>query len=84
MFLIIMGTIGAVQVFEQIYMLGGGAGEAESKFGPDDSGMTIVPFLYRKGFEFFKMGEASAIAYVLFILLFILTYFNLKFITRKE
>ena len=83
-FLVIMGTIGAVQVFEQIYMLGGGAGEAESKFGPDDSGMTIVPFLYRKGFEFFKMGEASAIAYVLFILLFILTYFNLKLIMRKE
>ena len=84
-FLLIMGTIGAIQVFEQIYMLGVGAGgEAESKFGPDDSGMTIVPFLYRKGFEFFKMGEASAIAYILFILLFILTYFNLKLITKKE
>ena len=55
-----MGTIGAVQVFEQIYMMGGGAGEGESKFGPDDSGMTIVPFIYRKGFEFFKMGEGWA------------------------
>ena len=83
-FLVIMGTIGAVQVFEQIYMLGGGAAEAESKFGPDDSGMTIVPFLYRKGFEYFKMGEASAIAYILFILLFVLTFFNLKFIMRKD
>ncbi len=83
-FLVIMGTIGAVQVFEQIYMLGGGAAEAESKFGPDDSGMTIVPFLYRMGFEFFKMGEASAIAYILFIFLFLLTYLNLKFVTRKE
>ena len=83
-FLVIMGTIGAIQVFEQIYMLGGGAGEAESKFGPDDSGMTIVPFLYRKGFEYFKMGEASTIAYILFIFLFILTFFNLKFIMRRE
>ncbi len=83
-FLVIMGTIGAIQVFEQIYMLGGGAGEAESKFGPDDSGMTIVPFLYRKGFEYFKMGEASAIAYLLFILLFVLTYLNLKLITRRD
>lgn len=83
-FLVIMGTIGAVQVFEQIYMLGGGAAEAESKFGPDDSGMTIVPLLYRMGFEFFKMGEASAIAYILFIFLFVLTYLNLKFVTRRE
>ena len=84
-FLVIMGTIGSVQVFEQIYMLGVGAGgEAESKFGPDDSGMTIVPFLYRKGFEFFKMGEASAIAYILFVLIFILTYFNLKFLLKKD
>ncbi|MCU0644052.1 MAG: extracellular solute-binding protein [bacterium] len=83
-FLVIMGTIGAVQVFEQIYMLGGGAAEAESKFGPDDCGMTIVPFLYRMGFEFFKMGEASAIAYILFLFLFLLTYLNLKFVTRRD
>lgn len=83
-FLVIMGTIGAIQVFEQIYMLGGGAGEAESKFGPEDSGMTIVPFLYRKGFEFFKMGEASAIAYVLFVILIALTFINFKFIMKKD
>lgn len=83
-FLVVMGTIGAIQVFEQIYMLGGGAGEAESKFGPDDSGMTIVPFLYRKGFEYFKMGEASAIAYILFSVLFILTYLNLKIFLKEE
>jgi multiple sugar transport system permease protein len=82
-FLLIMGSIGAVQVFEQIFMLGGGAGEAESKFGPDDSGMTIVPFIYRKGFEFFKMGEASAVAFILFILLFIVTFFNLRMSMKK-
>ena len=83
-FLVIMGTIGAIQVFEQIYMLGGGAGEAESKFGPEDSGMTMVPFLYRKGFEFFKMGEASAIAYVLFVILIVLTMINFKVILKKD
>jgi multiple sugar transport system permease protein len=82
-FLIIMGSIGAVQVFEQIFMLGGGAGEAESKFGPDDSGMTIVPFIYRKGFEYFKMGEASAIAFILFVLLFFVTFFNLRMSMKR-
>jgi multiple sugar transport system permease protein len=83
-FLVIMGTIGSVQVFEQIFMLGGGTGQPESKFGPADSGMTIVPFLYRKGFEFFKMGEASAIAYILFVILFTLTFINLKFILKNR
>ena len=83
-FLTVMGTIGAIQVFEQIYMMGGGSGEGESKFGPDDSGMTIVPFIYRKGFEYFKMGEASAVAYILFVLLLILTIFNFKLILKKE
>jgi multiple sugar transport system permease protein len=82
-FLVIMGTIGTVQVFEQIYMLGGGAGEAESKFGPDDCGMTIAPFIYRKGFEFFKMGDASAVAFILFIILFVVTFINLKLALRK-
>lgn len=82
-FLVTMGTIGAVQVFEQIYMLGGGTGEAESKFGPDDCGMTIAPLIYRKGFELFKMGEACAIAFILFLLLLSITYVNLRMTVRK-
>jgi multiple sugar transport system permease protein len=84
LFLVVIGSIGAVQVFEQIFMLGGGAGEAESKFGPDDSGMTIVPLIYRRGFEYFKMGEASAIAFILFILLLAVTFFNLRMMRKPS
>ena len=84
LFLTITGTIGALQVFEQIYILGGGAGEAGSKFGPADSGMTIVCYIYRKGFEQFQMGEASAAAYVLFAVIFILTYINWKWLLGKK
>jgi len=83
-FLVVMGTIGAVQVFEQIYILGGGSSEAGTKFGPSDSGMTMVPLIFRKGFEDFHMGEASAVAYVLFIVIFALTYLNWKVTTRHE
>jgi len=82
-FLLITGTIAALQVFEQIYMLGGGTREAGSKFGPDDSGLTLVPLIYRRGFEDFHMGEASAIAYVLFISIFLLTLLNWKLLLRK-
>lgn len=83
-FLVIMNTIGSLQVFEQIYMLGGGSGEAESRFGPQDSGMTMVPWIYRKGFEDFKMGEASAIAYILFAIIMLLTIIYWKYFFRKE
>jgi ABC-type sugar transport system permease subunit/ABC-type glycerol-3-phosphate transport system substrate-binding protein len=83
-FLTVMGTIGAVQVFEQIYMLGGGAGESGSKFGPDDSGMTMVPYIYRTGFELLRMGQASAVAYVLFAVLIILTVLNLRALARRS
>ena len=83
-FLVIMGTIGAVQVFEQIYMLGGGAGESGSKFGPNDSGLTMVPYLYRRGFEYLKMGEASAVAYILFAMLALLTVLQLRRMNRRS
>ncbi len=84
LFLTVTGTIGALQVFDQIYVLGGGAGEAGSKFGPADSGMTMVCYLYRKGFEDFKMGESSAIAYILFAIIFVLTYINFKWLFGKK
>ena len=84
LFLTVTGTIGALQVFEQIYILGGGSGEAGTKFGPADSGMTMVCYLYRKGFEDFQMGQASAIAYVLFAIIFILTYINWKWLLGRR
>ena len=84
LFLTVTGTIGALQVFEQIYILGGGAGEAGTKFGPSDSGMTMVCYIYRKGFEEFRMGQASAIAYVLFAIIFVLTYINWKWLLGRQ
>ena len=84
LFLTVTGTIGALQVFEQIYILGGGSGEAGTKFGPADSGMTMVCYIYRKGFEQFRMGEASAVAYVLFAIIFILTYINWKWLLGRQ
>lgn len=76
--------IWAFQVFEPIYMLGGGAGEAGTKFGPDDAGLTLVPLVYQTGFEYFKMGKASAIAYILFAFIFVLTLFQVKTLKRER
>jgi multiple sugar transport system permease protein len=82
LFISIMGVIGGFQVFEQIFMLGGGSGYAGAKFGPNDAGLTMVPYIYNAGFEKFKMGLSSAIAYILFAIIFVLTLIQMR-ITRE-
>jgi ABC-type sugar transport system permease subunit len=54
-------------------MLGGGTGYAGSKFGPNDAGMTMVPLVFRYGFEYFQMGKASAYSYILFAVILVFT-----------
>ena len=57
-FNLLMNIIGSFQVFTQSYIMTGG--------GPNNATLTMVLFLYRKGFEHFKFGYASAIAWALF------------------
>ena len=67
-FNLIMGTIGALQEFDRVYVLGGGSGGA----GPLDSMLVPVLYLFNNAFRFFKMGYASAIAWVVFLIILIL------------
>jgi multiple sugar transport system permease protein len=83
LFVAVLGLIGGFQVFEPIYMLGGGAGEAGAKFGPNDSGMTMVPLIYHTGFETFEMGKSTAIAYILFAIIFIFTIVQLRLFRER-
>ena len=41
--------------------------------GPNNSTNVLVYWLYKNAFEFFNIGKASAVAYVLFIIIFVLT-----------
>ncbi len=81
-FTLIVGGIWSFQVFEPIYMLGGGAGEAGTKFGPNNAGLTLVPLIYQAGFEDFHMGRASAIAYIMFALILLLTLLQVKMLRK--
>ncbi|MGI5917357.1 MAG: carbohydrate ABC transporter permease [Anaerolineae bacterium] len=67
-FVVITGMIGALQVFDQIFIL--------TKGGPAGSTRTIVYYLWEHGFEYWDMGYASAVAYVLFAVIFALTQIN--------
>lgn len=69
-FVCVMSTISAFQVFDLIYLMTSG--------GPENSTMVIVYWLFKNAFEFFKVGYASSIAYVLFIIILILTLIQWK------
>ncbi|MBD3426393.1 MAG: ABC transporter permease subunit [Candidatus Omnitrophica bacterium] len=72
-FVSMMSFIFSFQVFEQVYIMTGGQGGIG---GVLNSGLTIVAYLYDKGFQKFQMGYASALAYIIFLLIFILTMIN--------
>ena len=71
-FQLIITTIHAFQAFEFIYVL--------TRGGPNGATTTLVYSIYRNGFDFFRMGFASAQALVLTLLIFVLTlgYFQLQ------
>lgn len=78
----ITGTIGAFQIFEAVYLLfPSGTG---SVGGLRDMALTIVPYLYDMGFLKFRLGYASAIAWVLFIIIFAISMINIKLTKSLE
>lgn len=72
----IMGTISAIQTFDSVYVMTSGTG------GPLDSTMVPVIYLFNNAFAYFKMGYASALAWLLFILILALTLVQLKIAPR--
>lgn len=64
-FVIALNTIRSFQIFSEIFTMTGG--------GPMNSTQTIVHYLYIVGFRNFEMGYASAIAYVLVLIIFLVT-----------
>lgn len=81
-FNLIMGIIGSFQVFTLVYVIFRVQATAGSTAGPDNAGLTYVLYLYRNAFQYFKMGYASALAWVLFIIILILTGVVFRFSSR--
>lgn len=63
----IMAIISSFQVFTQAYILTQG--------GPDNASLFYVFLLWREGFRNTRMGYASALAWVLFIIILVFTFF---------
>lgn len=73
-FVTVITTISAFQIFEQTYVL--------TRGGPANSTLTLSYYIWQMAFQFFDMGLASAMAYVLFAILAVLT--AVQFQVRKR
>ena len=66
-FNLVMGIIGTFQIFSVVFVLTDGMG------GPINSTLVYLIYLYRNAFNYFRMGYSSAMAYVLFVIILVLT-----------
>ncbi|MGN6485074.1 MAG: carbohydrate ABC transporter permease [Thermomicrobiales bacterium] len=64
-FNLVLGIIGALQVFTEAFVL--------TRGGPNNSTMLLSVYLYQNAFQYLKMGYASAIAWVMFLIVMALT-----------
>jgi multiple sugar transport system permease protein len=73
-FNLVIGIIGSFQVFTTAYIATNG--------GPQNATLFYVLYLYRNAFQYFKMGYASALAWVLFVIVLILTLIQFRLARR--
>jgi multiple sugar transport system permease protein len=69
LFNLIMGVIGTLQIFTEAYIMTEG--------GPVDSTLFYAYYLFKQAFQFFRMGYASALAWILFVVVLGLTLLQL-------
>lgn len=70
-FLVVINTIASLQLFSEVYTMFFGA---QPETGRDtDAALFYVVYLFQQGFEFFNMGYASALAWMLFIVIGVIT-----------
>lgn len=78
-FNLINGIIGYSQYFTQAYILSAsGQGSQMQVGGPRNSTMFYALYLYINAFRYYKMGLASAMAWLLFAVLLVITFFLFK------
>jgi multiple sugar transport system permease protein len=71
-FILVLAMIGAFQLFDYVFILTSGSG------GPMYSTLSIVLYIYQMAFQNFKLGYASSIAYVLFVIIALVTFVQFR------
>ena len=75
MFVMIISMINSFQAFDQIYIM--------TKGGPGTATQVVSYLVYMNAFQYFKQGYASAMAYILFIIIFVASIIQLK-VSEKD
>lgn len=75
-FVYVIGVIGTFQVYDQVFVMSNGTG------GPLDSTRTVVFDLVER-FQRLDLGEASAVAYILLVILAALSFLQLRLFERR-
>jgi len=70
LFVLVTGMISSFQVFTQIYNM--------SRGGPGTASRTMVMHIYEIAFRFFEMGRATAVAFVLFAMIMLITAIQMR------
>lgn len=73
-----LSVIGGLQLFEEPFILTGGRG------GSDQAGMTTALYLYRMAFDFNDFGAASAMSWILFLIVGVLTWLTNRAFRPKD
>ena len=74
---IVTSLIGGFQIFQEAYVM-----SSSGDGGPVNSMLFYNLYMWKKAFETFDMGYAMAMSWILFIIVFIITIFNLKMAPR--
>jgi multiple sugar transport system permease protein len=72
LFMVVITTIGYLQLFEEPFVMTDG--------GPLDRTLSVTMYMYQQAFRFFHQGYASAIAYILFVIVAIVAFLQFKFL----
>jgi multiple sugar transport system permease protein len=75
-FVFIIATIASLQAFDQVYVM--------TRGGPYFQTETLVYLLYRKGFQDFQFGYASAVGWVLILIVFVISIVQNVFFNRRQ
>ena len=78
LFGVTLSIIGGLQLFEEPFILTNGKG------GADQQGMTVAMYLYRLAFDFSDFGGASALAWIMFGIIALLTWLTNKAFADRQ
>ncbi len=76
LFVLVVTLIGSFQVFDQIWVM--------TKGGPADATQVTVIYIYKQAFQYLSLGYASAIAFALFLVIFVVSLAQFWLVRRGE